>query len=192
MHHTRKGQFIVTSSRQIYKNPWIEVTEDSVIRPGGEKGIFGTLDMRDGVAILPLFDDGSVLLAREYKYAQEKEMIEIVGGGIDDGESPENAAARELAEEAGLEADELIRLGVADPFTTLVRTRDYLVIATGLRELRERPPADDVVEPFRISLATAVDYVMDGTITHAVSCLLILRAALAFPHHVKGRTLSSR
>ncbi|HCA02589.1 MAG TPA: hypothetical protein DEO68_10465 [Halomonas campaniensis] len=79
----KKGQFTVTSSKTIYKNPWIEVTEDSVIRPEGDRGIFGTVDMKDGVAILPLFSDGTVLLAREYKYAQDAEMIEIIGGGID-------------------------------------------------------------------------------------------------------------
>jgi len=51
----KKGQFRIKSTTQIYKNPWIEVTEDKVIRPDGTDGIFGLLDMKDGVAILPVF-----------------------------------------------------------------------------------------------------------------------------------------
>lgn len=180
----KKGQFIVTASRQVYKNPWIEVTEDTVIRPEGSTGLFGTIDMKDGVAILPIYPDGRVLLAREYKYAQDSEMIEIIGGGIDIGESPEEAASRELAEEAGIGAGRIISIGVTDPFTTLVRTRDYLVIATDLYDLPKKPAADDIVESFSVPLKMAVDYVLRGKITHTTSCLLILRAALEFPEYI--------
>ena len=180
----KKGQFIVTASRQVYKNPWIEVTEDTVIRPEGSTGLFGTIDMKDGVAILPIYPDGRVLLAREYKYAQDSEMIEIIGGGIDIGESPEEAASRELAEEAGIGAGRIISIGVTDPFTTLVRTRDYLVIATDLYDLPKKPAADDIVESFSVPLKMAVDYVLRGKITHTTSCLLILRGALEFPEYI--------
>lgn len=187
MNGIKKGQFIVTSRKTIYKNPWIEVAEESVIRPEGDKRIFGTVDMKDGVAILPLFSDGNVLLAREYKYAQDSEMIEIIGGGIDEGETPKQAAARELAEETGIGAVYFKTIGVTDPFTTLVRTRDHLVIATELYELPARPPADDMVEPFRIPLGTAVEYVLNGNITHTTSFLLILRAALEFPQYMNKK-----
>jgi 8-oxo-dGTP pyrophosphatase MutT (NUDIX family) len=191
MSQKRKGQFIVTASRQVYKNPWIEVTEDTVIRPEGGIGIFGTVDMKDGVAILPVYPDGHVLLAREYKYAQDTEMIEVIGGGIDFGEDPEQASARELAEEAGVGAGRFLFIGVTDPFTTLVRTRDHLVIATELYELPERPVADDIVETIRIPLTTAVEYVLNGRITHTTSCLLILRAALEFSGGLDTEKLSA-
>lgn len=176
----KKGPFIIESTRQIYKNPWIEVTEDTVLRPDSTKGIFGTIDMKDGVAILPVYPDGRVVLAQEFKYAQNREMIEIIGGGIDGDESFTEAAARELAEEAGLRAGNFIYLGVTDPFTTLVRTRDHLVIATELETLPARPVADDIVNTFSVPLKTAVEYVLSGQITHTTSCLLILRAMLKF------------
>lgn len=177
----RKGQFLVKSTSQIYKNPWIEVTEDQVIRPDQTEGIFGLVDMKDGVVILPIFLDGRVILGKEYKYAQEKQMIEVIGGGIDANESLQDAAARELAEEARLRAGRFIYLGPTDPFTTLVRTRDHLFIATELQEISARPEADDFVEPFTVPLKEAVNYVRNGTITHTTSCLLILRAMMEFP-----------
>ncbi|ETF04658.1 hypothetical protein W822_01630 [Advenella kashmirensis W13003] len=177
----KKGQFRIKSTTQIYKNPWIEVTEDKVIRPDGTDGIFGLLDMKDGVAILPVFPDGQVILGKEYKYAQQKEMIEIIGGGIDENESINEAASRELAEEAALKAGKFHYLGPTDPFTTLVRTRDHLFIATELERLPKKPDTDDFVEPVSIPLKTAVDYVLEGKITHTTSSLLILRATLIFP-----------
>lgn len=177
----KKGIFTVESTTQVYKNPWIEVTEERVIRPDNTNGIFGVIDMKDGVAILPVYPDGQVILGKEYKYAQQREMIEIIGGGIDDNESATDAAARELAEEAGVEAGQFICLGPTDPFTTLVRTRDHLFIATELKTLPVRPTADDSVEAFSIPFKQAVEYVISGEITHTTSCLLILRAMMMFP-----------
>lgn len=177
----RKGQYLVTSTVPIYKNPWIEVTEDRVIRPDQTDGIFGLVDMKDGVAILPVLPDGQVILGKEYKYAQQKEMIEVIGGGIDANEWIDEAACRELAEEAGVKAGRLMYLGPTDPFTTLVRTRDHLFIATELEALPAKPDTDDFVEPITIALKTAVEYVLTGKITHTTSCLLILRGMLAFP-----------
>ena len=55
------------------------------------------------------------------------------------------------------------------------------MIATGLRPLPEKPPADDMVETFSVPLKTAIKYVLNGKITHTTSCLLILRAAFECP-----------
>jgi len=177
----RKGKYTVTSAVQIYKNPWIEVTEERVIRPDRSRGVFGLVDMKDGVVILPIFPDGKVILGREFKYAQQREMVEVIGGGIDENESKEAAAMRELAEEAGVRARQLMYLGPTDPFTTLVRTRDHIFIATDIEHLSTKPEADDSVEPFCIPLKEAVEYVLSGEITHTTSCLAILRAMMAFP-----------
>lgn len=182
-----KGPFSVTSSRQVYRNPWIQVTEETVVRPDGSNGLFGTIDIHDGVAILPIYPDGGILLAREYRYAQDAEMIEVFGGQIEPGESPEQAARRELAEEAGVDAVRFRALGVVNPFSSLVRTRVHLMVATHLHDLAVRPTADDQVEAIQGSLADAVDQVLRGQITHAVSSLLILRAAHLFPQHL-GKT----
>ncbi len=182
-----KNPFLVEHSTLIYKNPWIEVVEDRVVKQDGSKGIFGTLRMKDGVAILPISSDGHVYLAEEYKYAQGRTMIEVFGGGIEDGETVIEASARELAEEAGLASKNFRLIGVTDPFTTLVKTRDYLVLAFDPEHLENKPIADDDVGRIKVSFDEAVKMVFDGAITHTTSCLLIMMAA---PLFVSGAEMS--
>ena len=71
--------------------------------------------MKSGVSVLPIDNKGNVYLTKEYHYAVERETIEAISGGIDKGENKENAAKRELNEEAGITANEWIDLGVLDP-----------------------------------------------------------------------------
>ena len=89
----KKGPFEETARTIKYQNSWIRVEEASVIRPNGEKGIFGLVHMKPGSTVLALDARERVLLIREYKYAVERETLELVSGGIDEDEDP-SAAAR--------------------------------------------------------------------------------------------------
>jgi len=128
----KKGLWTITESKKIYENPWISVKEDKVIRPDGKDGIFGVVEMKPGVSVLPLDNEGNVYLTKEYHYAVERETIEVISGGIDKDEDKEDAAKRELQEETGIVATELVDLGVVDPFTSVVVSPNYLYLAKGL------------------------------------------------------------
>jgi hypothetical protein len=77
-HH---GPWVVRESRQVYRNPFIEVVEDRVTRPDGQPGIYGTVTMRPGVAILPVDKEGVAYLTREFRYAIGRESVEAAGAG---------------------------------------------------------------------------------------------------------------
>ena len=113
------GPWVIKESVPAYKNPWIEVTEDQVIRPDGKPGIFGLVNMKPGVSVLALDESGFVYLTDEFHYAIGKDSIEVVSGAIDNIESSLDAAKRELEEELGIKAEEWIDLGEVNPFTTL-------------------------------------------------------------------------
>src|SRR5690349_13182721 len=100
----RHGPWTIEASNPVYRNPFIEVVEDGVIRPDGQPGVYGTVAMKPGVAVLPLDVDGRAYLTREFRYAVGRDSIEVAGGGIDAGESPQDAARREAREELGVEA----------------------------------------------------------------------------------------
>src|SRR6266542_1964870 len=117
---TPRGPFLVVSSCKAYRNPWITLREDRVVQPGGAEGIFGVLEMLNGSCVLPLDEHGYVHLVREYKYALGAESLEVVSGSIEPGESPEQAARRELEEELGLTARQWSAYGRIDPFTSVV------------------------------------------------------------------------
>jgi len=173
----KRGEWTVLESAVHYRNPWISVREDRVIQPDGEEGAFGVVEMTPGVSVLPVDDDGTVYLVRVYRYTMDRHSLEALAGGIEEGEDPREAARRELAEEAGIDAAELIDLGVVDQLTEVVIAPGRLFLARGLT-FRE-PDREETVEIERVSvpLHQAVEWAFDGTISHAASIVLILKAA---------------
>lgn len=165
------------SSREVYKNPWIFVAEDSVIRPDGKAGIFGVVRMKAGSTIVALTDDGEVYLVREYKYAMGGVSLEAISGGLDEKETPLDGAKRELSEELGLNAANWTDLGVLHPFTTVVDSPNYMFLAEGLTVGAAHPDEGEELEMVKVPLAIAVTWVMESKITHGASCVAILKAA---------------
>lgn len=172
-----RGPFTVLSSREVYASPWIRVTEDEVIRPGGSTGKFGIVTMRKGSSVLPIDDAGMIFMAREYKYAIRRDSLEAFSGGLEDGESPVDAAKRELQEELGMEASEWVDMGCVDPFTTVIDSPNYMFLAKGLQASRRALDEGEVVRIIKLPFDEALKMALNGEITHSASVILILRAA---------------
>jgi ADP-ribose pyrophosphatase len=172
----KHGPWTILSSEIKYKNPWIEVREDKVIRPDGKDGIFGLVTMKAGVSILALDNENHVYLTKEFKYGVGVECLETISGGIDAHEESLAAAKRELKEEIGATAERWIDLGRVDPFTSVVYSPSQLFLATKLTFGDTAIEGTETHEVLRIPLSEAVRYVINGKITHAQSCVLILRA----------------
>ncbi len=172
-----ENPYRLIASRDIYRNPWIAVREDHVHMPHGEEAWFGVVDGKPGSSVLAIDERNEVCLIREYKYGLGGVSIEVVSGGIEEGESELEAARRELREEVGLEAREWIPLGKVDPFTAVVKCPNYLWIARELEDVGHARDAGEVIEPFKVPLVEAVEMVMRSEVTHSTSCTLILKAA---------------
>lgn len=171
----KKGPYEVLSAEEKYKNPWITVTEEKVIRPDGKEGIFGVVDYGKGVTVAALDSDNNIYLVKEYYYALETYALQLPSGDIAEGESPQQAAQRELLEEAGAVASEWTDLGMTNPFTMIIRSPAYLFLARGTRKQQEPEPETElVVVPFE----EAYRMVMESTITHGPSCIAILKTKL--------------
>jgi ADP-ribose pyrophosphatase len=170
------GPYRVLSSKAIYSNPWISVREDHVLRPDDGTASFGIVDMKAGSTVLAIDRNSEVLLAREFKYAVERESLELISGGIETGESPLEAGKRELKEEAGLEAAEWVDMGVVDPFTTAIRSANHIFLARDLTEVPRHLDPGEMLDIVRVPLSQAVQMVMSSEITHAPSCTLLLKA----------------
>ncbi len=185
----KKGPWTIIDSKTIYKNPWIKVREDKVIRPDGKNGIFGVVTMKNGVSILPYDNKGNVYLTKEYQYSIERVSIEAISGGIDDKESVLDAAKRELKEEAGLEAKDWIDFSFVDPFTSVVVSPNYLYLARDLSQCQLNQEGTETIKIIKVPFSKALDWVMNGKITHSATVVLILKTAIYLKENKKNKLL---
>jgi ADP-ribose pyrophosphatase len=135
--------------------------------------------MKPGVTVLPVDANGRVHLVRQFRYALGAESLEAPAGGVDEGESPLDAAKRELKEEMGIEADAWEPVGTVHIDTSIVHCPDHLFVARGLTVGKPDREGTEEMKTVRVSLAEAVEMVVRGEIVQASSCVLILRAARA-------------
>src|SRR4051794_34857953 len=117
------------SSREIHRGNLVSLRLDTVILPQGTETVYEHVEIKHGSSTLALADNGDVWLVREWKYALGQPTIEVISGGMEPEEKPEDTAHRELREEAGLVASQLIPMGRVDPFTTMLRCPNYLFLA---------------------------------------------------------------
>ncbi len=101
------------ASREVYRNQWMRVREDEILRSNGERGIYGVVEKHDAAIILPI-DQGRVWLVEQFRYTIQERVLELPQGGWEmEVENPEELARGELKEETGLEAAEMIQPGRA-------------------------------------------------------------------------------
>ena len=171
----KKGPWEVTGTKTVYQNPWLRVREDKVIRPDKKKGIFGVVEMKPGVSVLPIDNNGNVYLTKEYHYAVERITIEAISGGINKRENKLAAARRELKEETGISAKEWIDLGYIDPFTTAIYSPNHMFFARDLSFSQANPEGTENIKVIKVPFKKAVLWVMDSKITHGATAALILK-----------------
>jgi 8-oxo-dGTP pyrophosphatase MutT (NUDIX family) len=154
----------------------MEVFEDEVIKPDGKDGTYATVRIKDGASILALDDDGFCYLVREFRYALGREDVAIVGGAIDEGEEPMDAARRELREELGIEAAEWTEMGRTHHSTSVIDSSSTLFLARKLTFTKKEEDSTEMLETVKMPFTEAVEKALNGEFTHASSCVLILRA----------------
>jgi len=164
------------SSREIYRNPWLTVTVYDVLRPDGERGIYGVVDPGANVTIVALENDETIWLIREFSYPLQRARWILPTGRVEPGEDPLRAAQRELAEEVGLQAAIWHKLG-AFPLSGGISTQiSHVYVARELRRGVAAPEGTELIEPRQMPLRQAYAACLDGAISDAPVVLAIWRA----------------
>jgi 8-oxo-dGTP pyrophosphatase MutT (NUDIX family) len=162
------------ASREVYDNPWINVREDSVIRPDNEPGIYGVVHFKN-IAIGILAIEGEhIYLVGQYRYPLGRYCWEIPEGGCPEGEDPLIAAKRELEEETGLRAEQWERMGEAHLSNSVTDELAIWFRATGLTQGEQRPEGTEQLNVRRVTLHQALEMALKGEITDSVSLLAIM------------------
>jgi ADP-ribose pyrophosphatase len=178
MSEFRHGPWVVTKRNEVYRDPWLEVRMDNVIRPDGLPGTYSTVRIKPGVCVIPVDEQGICYLTKEFHYAVGRNTIEGISGGIEENESPEIAAHRELQEEVGILAEKLIPLGIADPLTAALSSPTKLFLARNLSFTQSSPEGSELIERIEFPFQEVVQMVIDSEITHAPTCVAVLKAQL--------------
>ena len=142
----------VLSSQAVYQGRIVQLRVDRVQEPGGVVVEREVVDHRGSVVVLPILPDGRVLLVRQYRHAVRRSLWELVAGGIEKGETPRRAAARELREETGYRASTLKALFDFYPSPGVMSERMFLVEARGLCPAPSSPEPDEVISVGSFSL----------------------------------------
>lgn len=172
----KRGPFSFKNRRIIYESPWTTFYEDAVMRPNGERVIWGITNPGEGSAIVALDSEQNVYLARGYMYALNTEMLVLPGGRIDWGESPLLCAKRELEEELGLRSEKWVHLGYYHMLPARIEDKTDFYLALDVTEHHASDPDGENFTVVKIPLVKAVDMVMNGEIHHAFAAQAILQA----------------
>ena len=130
------------SSREIYRNQWLRLREDKILRSNGREGIYSVVDKDDCAIILPI-QDGKVWLVEQFRYTIQERALELPQGGWEmEINNPEELARGELKEETGLHAAEMIYLGFLWIAYGFSRQKQHVFLATGLT-VQDRDPDDE-------------------------------------------------
>lgn len=172
------GPWKILDTQEVYRDSFVNLKVDQVIRPDGLPGQHVVVGIKPGVCVLALDDQLKVHLTKEFHYAVGRDSIEAVSGGIEPGEDPDVTAVRELQEELGLKAGRMTYLTTLDPFTSCMVSPTRLYLATDLTEVADNPEGTEQIETVVMPLAEAVQSVLCGDITHAPTCVLLLRVRL--------------
>jgi len=166
------------SSRTIYRNGWLSLREDRVIRPDGAEGIYGVVELRPSCGVVAINEDDQIALVGQWRYVHDKYSLEIPTGGSEQGETPLDAAKRELLEETGLSARDWTALGTIDNSNGVTTDVAHIFLAGNLTAGAPVPQGDEQVEPRWMPFAEVVHSVMEGEITESVSVAAILKVEL--------------
>lgn len=164
------------SSELIYDGKILRLTRDTALLENGETAFREVVHHSGGVCVLPLDDDGNVLFVKQFRYPFASVLLEIPAGKREPGEDPLQCGIRELSEEVGARASEIIPLGKLYPTVAYNTEVIYMYLARGLSFHDQHLDADEFVDVTRIPLKEAYEMVMRDEIPDSKTQIAILKA----------------
>lgn len=163
--------------RVIHETPFLRLREDRVLTPDGREALYGVVECGRCVGVLPFLDDRTVLMVRQHRYIAGRYTWEMPTGGVDAGEPVEAAAQRELAEEAGYRAGELIHVSTYHTSKSSIDETAHLFLGRSLQPASARPDDTEAIERRAFPFQEVLGMVLSGEITDSMTVIAALHAA---------------
>lgn len=166
------------SREEIFNGSVLHLVKDEIELPNGEHSHREICLHIGGVCVIPVTDDGMVVMERQYRYAHGRVYLEIPAGKLNyPDEDPLSAAKRELLEETGATAERITYLGQVDTTPALMNEKIQMFMAEGLTFGERQLDDDEFLDVELIPLAELTDMVMSGEIRDSKTQIAILKAA---------------
>ncbi|MBN1546591.1 MAG: NUDIX hydrolase [Syntrophaceae bacterium] len=163
--------------KKVYQCRIFSVFEGEYQLPDGRVHRQTRVDHRPCVTVVPVDDQGNILLIRQYRYAVNRELLEIPAGSMDKGgESPEACARRELAEETGFGAINWVQLYEGYLLPGYCNEYMFYFLATGLYRAPLKPDDDECIEVVPVSLVDALNMIRNRVIIDSKTALGVYMA----------------
>ena len=165
------------SSKPVYSNRWLSLREDLVELPDGRTTIYGVVSCGQCVGVLPFLNADTVLLIRQYRYVARRVTWEMPTGGVHPGESIEEAAQRELAEEVGYRAGRLVHVSTYHTSKSVMDETAHLFLGEEMVQVALPPDETEFIEVRPFSFDEALRMVLSGEIVDGMTIIAVLDAA---------------
>ena len=130
-----------------FKNPWWSYGHDAVLLPNGKEGEYHYVHSLGSACVIPVLDNGEILLVNQYRYLGDRESLEFPCGAVKEGSSHDATAWHELAEETGYSAMTLLAVGAFNPYNGVTDEICQVYLARDLRHVGASP---DETEQFEL------------------------------------------
>ena len=150
-----------------YLHPGIRV--DRCELPNGHIAEYHLLEYADEVMIFALTKNQEVVLIEQYRYGIQEAILELPGGSVDEGESPLEAAQRELMEETGYASDTFIEVGCTSPNPAIYTNRVYSFLATDVEKVENQPVDHETSQVSVIPLEEVIAMAKNENLIHSLN-----------------------
>ena len=166
----------IINSQKVFEGRVFNVTVDTV-KEGDVTYQREVVHHHGSAVIIPVFDDGTVVLVRQYRHPAVRYLLEVPAGTLADGERPDAGAARELQEELGLVAARLEKLSEFFVSPGFCEEKMWVYLATELSEGKQLLDEDEVLEIVRLPIVDALEMITSGEIQDAKTIIGLMLAA---------------
>ncbi len=159
-----------------YQGTLFSFVSEDVTLPHGSRTELAMVRHPGSTAVVPLFDDNTVLMERQYRHAVEAYLLEIPAGTMEPGESPLGCAGRELADETGYMAEEFIEISQVLILPAYSDEKIFVYLARGLKPSKQNLDKDEIIEVVKYPFDKALNLIGDGHISDALTILALQMA----------------
>ena len=166
------------NQKYVFNGRIMNVRVDDVILPNGKLADREVIEHNGGACIVPLTDDGEVLMVKQYRYPHERLFLEIPAGKLEKGEDHRECGLRELREETGFTCSEYTYIGKIYPVPAYDTEIIHVYMARGLRRQGEQSlDEDEFLDVVKIPLSEAVEMIMSGKLHDSKTQIAVLIVA---------------